>query len=97
MNGHGDVLVMNTDTQSLQSSISSKKIALGQNTTHGLGAGGDPEIGYEAAQESREEIRSAVESANIVFLCAGLGGGTASGSCQSLPRLPEDQGQWSSR
>ena len=92
MNGHGDVLVMNTDTQSLQSSISSKKIALGQNTTHGLGAGGDPEIGYEAAQESREEIRSAVESANIVFLCAGLGGGTASGVLPILAEVARGSG-----
>ena len=92
MNGHGDVLVMNTDTQSLQSSISSKKIALGQNTTHGLGAGGDPEIGYEAAQESREEIRSAVESATIVFLCAGLGGGTASGVLPILAEVARGSG-----
>jgi cell division protein FtsZ len=86
MNGHPDVVVMNTDTQSLQSSIAFKKIALGQNTTHGLGAGGDPEVGYEAAQESRDEIRSAVEGTSIVFLCAGLGGGTASGI---LPILAE--------
>ena len=79
LNGHGDVVVMNSDTQSLQSSIASNKIALGPMTTHGLGAGGDPEVGQEAAQESRSEIRSALEGATIVFVCAGLGGGTASG------------------
>ena len=74
MNGHADVVVMNTDAQSLLSSIAAKKITLGQKTTYGLGAGGDPEVGFEAAQESRGDIRSAVEGANIVFLCAGLGG-----------------------
>ena len=54
MNGHADVVVMNTDAQSLLSSIVAKKVALGQKTTYGLGAGGDPEVGYDAAQESAE-------------------------------------------
>jgi cell division protein FtsZ len=92
MNGHGDVIVMNTDTQSLQSSIASKKIALGQNTTHGLGAGGDPEVGFEAAQESRDDLRSAVEGATIIFLCAGLGGGTASGILPILAEIARGAG-----
>jgi cell division protein FtsZ len=92
MNGHGDVVVMNTDTQSLQSSIATKKIALGQNTTHGLGAGGDPEVGDEAAQESREELRSAVEGTKIIFLCAGLGGGTASGILPILAEIARGTG-----
>jgi cell division protein FtsZ len=92
MNGHGDVIVMNTDTQSLQSSIASKKIALGQNTTHGLGAGGDPEVGFEAAQESRDDLRSAAEGATIIFLCAGLGGGTASGILPILAEIARGAG-----
>ena len=75
MSGHDDVVVMNTDAQSLLSSIVAKKVPLGQKTTYGLGAGGDPEVGLEAAQESRNDIRSAMEGAKIVFLCAGLGGG----------------------
>ncbi|HEY5705358.1 MAG TPA: cell division protein FtsZ [Terrimicrobiaceae bacterium] len=92
MNGHPDVVVMNTDAQSLLSSIAAKKIALGQKTTYGLGAGGDPEVGYEAAQESRDEIRSAVEGSNIIFLCAGLGGGTASGVVPILAQTARETG-----
>jgi cell division protein FtsZ len=92
MNGHGDVVVMNTDAQSLLSSIAAKKIALGQKTTYGLGAGGDPEVGYEAAQESRNDIRSAVEGATIVFLCAGLGGGTASGVVPIVAQTARETG-----
>ena len=92
MNGHADVVVMNTDTQSLLSSIVAKKVALGQKTTYGLGAGGDPEVGYDAAQESRNDIRSAVEGANIIFLCAGLGGGTASGVIPILAQTARETG-----
>ena len=92
MNGHADVVVMNTDAQSLQSSIAFKKAPVGQRTTRGLGTGGDPEIGYEAALESRDEIRSTVEGANIVFLCAGLGGGTASGIIPILAETAREAG-----
>jgi cell division protein FtsZ len=92
MNGHADVVVMNTDAQSLLSSIAAKKVPLGQKTTYGLGAGGDPEVGYEAAVESRNEIRSAVEGVNIVFLCAGLGGGTASGVIPVLAQTARETG-----
>lgn len=74
-----DIIVMNTDAQSLASSITDSKISLGQKITRGLGTGGDPEVGYEAAQESLDEIRSACEGANLIFLCTGLGGGTGSG------------------
>lgn len=92
MNGHADVVVMNTDAQSLQSSIAFKKAPVGQNTTRGLGTGGDPEIGYEAALESRDQIRSTVEGTNIVFLCAGLGGGTASGVIPVLAETAREAG-----
>ncbi len=92
MNGHPDVVVMNTDAQSLQSSIAFKKAPVGQMTTRGLGTGGDPEIGYEAALESRDQIRSTVEGANIVFLCAGLGGGTASGVIPVLAETAREAG-----
>ena len=92
MNGHADVVVMNTDAQSLQSSIAFKKTPVGQMTTRGLGTGGDPEIGYEAALESRDAIRSTVEGSNIVFLCAGLGGGTASGVIPVLAEAARESG-----
>jgi cell division protein FtsZ len=92
MNGHADVVVMNTDAQSLQSSIAFKKTPVGQMTTRGLGTGGDPEIGYEAALESRDAIRTTVEGTNIVFLCAGLGGGTASGVIPVLAEAAREAG-----
>ena len=66
------------------------KVALDNN--RGLGTGGDPEIGYEAALESRDAIRSTVEGSNIVFLCAGLGGGTASGVIPVLAEAARESG-----
>lgn len=87
-----DVVAMNTDAQSLASSVAGQKVALGPKATRGLGAGGDPEVGYEAAQESLDEIRAAVEGANILFLCAGLGGGTASGILPLLAETARDAG-----
>lgn len=74
-----EVIAMNTDSQSLVSSICQRKVTLGEKATRGLGAGGDPDVGAEAAAESRDEIRAAVDGANLIFLCAGLGGGTGSG------------------
>ena len=65
---------------------------LGQKTTYGLGTGGDPEIGHEAAHESRNDIRSAMEGSKIVFLCAGLGGGTASGAIPVLAQAARETG-----
>ncbi|CAN5806396.1 cell division protein FtsZ [soil metagenome] len=87
-----EVIVMNTDAQSLTSSISETKVALGQKVTRGLGTGGDPEVGYEAAQESLDEIRSATEGANLIFLCAGLGGGTGSGIAPVIAETAREAG-----
>ncbi len=75
-----ETVAINSDQQSLSSSVSSTKIPLGPLTTRGLGAGGDPEIGLDAAKESQADIEASVNGADIVFLCGGLGGGTASGS-----------------
>src|SRR5580704_15142616 len=74
-----DLVVMNTYVQSLTSSVASQKVQLGRGVTRGLGTGGDPEIGFGAAEESQEEIRKAIEGASLIFLCVGLGGGTGSG------------------
>src|SRR5215472_6060939 len=71
-----DVVAINTDVQSLASSVAPHKVQLGRTVTRGLGAGGDPEVGYEAAVESSEEIREALADARMIFICAGLGGGT---------------------
>lgn len=90
--GDIDIVVLNTDAQSLASSIVPRKIALGQRATRGLGTGGDPEVAYEAAQESLSDIRDALEGANLVFLCGGLGGGTASGVLPLLAEAANENG-----
>lgn len=66
----------NTDSQALSSSLAAKKIQLGLDVTKGLGAGADPDIGHAAAKESAEQIRNALEGADMVFVTAGMGGGT---------------------
>jgi len=87
-----DVVAVNSDLQSLSSSVAPGKVALGPLTTRGLGAGGDPEIGYDAAKESATEIEEALAGADIVFLCAGLGGGTASGAAGMVAGLVKQTG-----
>jgi len=74
------VTAINTDVQSLNASVAPEKIHLGQQSTRGLGTGGDPEIGYTAAEESAGELESAVAGADLVFVVTGLGGGTGSGA-----------------
>jgi cell division protein FtsZ len=86
------LVALNTDVQALTSSVAAKKIQLGRETTRGLGAGGDPEIGYAAAAEAEEEIRAAIEGAGMVFICAGLGGGTGSGAAPLVASMAREQG-----
>lgn len=73
-------IAMNTDAQALHNSKADVKIHLGHTTTNGLGAGADPMVGEAAANESREEIRQALEGADMVFVTIGAGGGTGSGA-----------------
>jgi cell division protein FtsZ len=87
-----DVVVMNTDAQSLTSSVVTQKLALGPKVTRGLGAGGDPEIGYQAAQESLGEIRDLMKDVDLIFLCGGLGGGTASGVAPVVAEMARESG-----
>jgi cell division protein FtsZ len=75
-----DFIAANTDYQVLQSSLAPVKIQLGPQLTRGLGAGGDYEVGYRAAKESRAEIEAALRGADMVFLTAGMGGGTGTGA-----------------
>src|SRR5580658_3389579 len=86
-----ELVAINTDAQALTASVVEHKVQLGCNSTRGLGAGGDPEIGYTAAEEGVEEIRQALEGAQIVFLCVGLGGGTGSGAARIVASLARDQ------
>ncbi len=83
---------MNTDVQSLTSSVASLKVQLGRGVTRGLGAGGDPELGYGAATEAQEDIRKAIEGANLIFLCVGLGGGTGSGAAPLVASMARENG-----
>jgi len=86
------VVAINTDVQSLTSSVAPHKVQLGRTVTCGLGAGGDPELGYQAAVESAEEIREALSDANVIFVCAGLGGGTGSGAAPYVAQLAREAG-----
>jgi cell division protein FtsZ len=87
-----DLVVMNTDVQSLTSSVASQKVQLGRGVTRGLGAGGDPEIGFGAACEAQEDIRKAIEGAGLLFLCVGLGGGTGSGAASMIAGMAKENG-----
>lgn len=83
---------MNTDAQALSNSDSSRRIQLGQKLTRGLGAGGNPSIGQKAAEESREEIARALEGADLVFITAGMGGGTGTGAARIVAEVAKEMG-----
>ncbi len=87
-----EAMIMNTDQQELTRSVVPNQLQLGSNVTHGLGAGGDPEMGLDAARESVEEIRAAIEDCGMVILSAGLGGGTGSGGAPVVARVAKDAG-----
>src|SRR4051812_45625609 len=87
-----DLIAINTDVQSLASSVAASKVQLGRTVTRGLGAGGDPEVGYNAAYESADEIRAALTDARIIFVCTGLGGGTGSGAAPAVAQVARENG-----
>src|SRR6266568_3882904 len=85
-------IAMNTDAQALHNSKADVKIHLGHNTTGGLGAGADPATGEAAAAESRDEIREALQGADMVFVTIGAGGGTGSGAGPTVAQIARDAG-----
>lgn len=87
-----DFYICNTDAQALEGSPVSNKIVLGRELTKGLGAGGNPEIGKAAAEESINEIREAMSGADMVFITAGLGGGTGTGAAPILAKVAQELG-----
>ncbi len=87
-----EFIVANTDAQVLSHSKADKKIQLGNKLTRGLGAGGNPEVGEKAAEESREEISNALEGADLVFVTAGMGGGTGTGAAPIVAEVAKSQG-----
>src|SRR6202142_5469 len=87
-----DFIAINTDAQALHHSKAAKKIHIGKEVTRGLGSGSDPSVGQAAAEESREEIRQAMEGADMVFVTIGAGGGTGSGAGHVVAQIGKDLG-----
>ena len=86
-----DLVACNTDVQALAGSVATQKIQLGRHITRGLGAGGDPELGYSAAEEALEEMRSVLANVPLVIVCTGLGGGTGSGAAPLIVKTAREQ------
>lgn len=87
-----EFLIANTDAQALVASKASIKIQLGENLTKGLGAGANPEVGRNAAIESRDRLRQALEGADMVFITAGMGGGTGTGGAPIVAEVAREVG-----
>jgi cell division protein FtsZ len=85
-------VVANTDAQALDHSLTERTIQLGAGITKGLGAGANPNVGREAAEEARDEIAAYIEGSNMVFITAGMGGGTGTGAASVVARIAKDQG-----
>lgn len=88
-----EFISINTDRQALALSNANTKIQIGEKLTKGLGAGAVPEVGRRAAEESREEIAQALKGADLVFVTAGMGGGTGTGAAPMLRKLPVTWGR----
>ena len=86
-----DLVACNTDVQALAGSVATQKIQLGRHITRGLGAGGDPELGYSAAEEAIEEMRTVLANVPLVVVCTGLGGGTGSGAAPLSVKTAREQ------
>ncbi len=84
--------VVNTDQQALDLSKAQEKVRIGETITKGLGAGGDPEIGRRAAEEDVEKLRRAVEGVEMIFITAGMGGGTGTGASPVIAKLAKEKG-----
>ncbi len=87
-----EFISVNTDTQALKNSKSHIKIQIGKQLTRGLGAGARPEIGRQAIEENRDEVASALEGADLVFITAGMGGGTGTGAAPVIAEMAREMG-----
>ena len=87
-----EYLVVNTDAQHLIQSEIPMKVRVGDKLTRGLGVGGSPELGRESAEESRDELYEAVRGADMVFIAAGMGGGTGTGACPVVAEIAKETG-----
>ncbi len=86
-----DFISINTDSQALLNSLAPIKIQLGEKLTKGLGAGGNPQIGEEAAEESRERIKEILEGTDMVFITGGMGGGTCTGAAPIIAEIAKKE------
>ncbi|MBI4015673.1 MAG: cell division protein FtsZ [Candidatus Aenigmarchaeota archaeon] len=87
-----EIIALNTDAKHLSITKAHKKILIGKDTTRGLGAGGYPQVGEKAATESRTQVKQALEGADLVFVTAGLGGGTGTGSAPVISEIAKSLG-----
>lgn len=87
-----EFLAINTDAQDLQNSLANKKIHIGKNLTKGLGAGMNPDVGRNAAEETRAEIQESVKNADMVFVSGGFGGGTCTGAGPVIAKIAKEMG-----
>ncbi|ABV33618.1 MULTISPECIES: cell division protein FtsZ [Pseudothermotoga] len=85
-------IAVNTDVQVLEENKANIKIQIGEKRTRGLGAGGDPQVGEEAAEESREELEQALQDADMLFITAGFGGGTGTGATPVIAEIAKSMG-----
>lgn len=87
-----ELIAVNTDAQALHHSVAERKIHIGKETTRGLGAGMDPELGMKSAEESREDIVKALQGSDMIFLTCGLGGGTGTGAGPVIADIAKELG-----
>jgi len=87
-----EFVAVNTDQQALLGSHAPMRIAIGERTTRGLGSGGDPDTGARAAEESLEELRQSLSGSDMVFVTAGMGGGTGTGAAPVIAQLAREEG-----
>jgi cell division protein FtsZ len=87
-----EVIALNTDMQHLDISTADRKLLIGKNVTKGLGCGGYPKVGAESAVESANDIKQLLKGADMAFICAGMGGGTGTGSAPIVGKLAKEMG-----
>ena len=90
---HGvEFIAINTDAQALETSSADFSLCIGDSVTRGLGAGADPEIGRQAVEEDREKVSERLQDADLVFITAGMGGGTGTGAAPVVAAIAREQG-----
>ncbi len=87
-----EFIAVNSDAQDLHHSLAKRKIHIGKNLTRGLGAGGNPDMGRRAAEETREEIANAIKGSDMIFITGGMGGGTGTGAAPVVAKIARESG-----